>query len=90
MVFGTTSTFAPDTTIQAEISVYMQSVFVEFTKDPEHALTDNFGWPHYIEDQDTLVRLAYNNETRPSFVRGSYYDDNCDSTQALRDGHYVG
>ena len=77
MVFGTADTYEPNTIEQTAISEYMQSIWVEFAKDPENALTGKFGWPKYVEDENTLVRLAYENKKQPSFVKGSMYDDGC-------------
>lgn len=78
IVFGTSDTFQPNTPAQDSYIEYIQSAFVAFARDPERALSkEPFGWPLYVEDEDTLVRLAVANETKPDFVKGDEYDGQC-------------
>lgn len=77
MVFGTSDTYAPDTPEGSAVSKYLQSVWVAFAKDPEHALTEQFNWPPYVETEETLVRLGWENSAEPDFVRGDTYDKPC-------------
>lgn len=79
MVFGTSDTHAADNTEESVVSKYFQSVWVAFAKDPEHSLTEQFGWPLYNEAEDTLVRLGWENSAKPNFVRGDAYDGPCKS-----------
>lgn len=78
MAFGTTDTYEPNTPEQEKITQYMQSAWVAFAKDPVNGLT-KLGWPHYVEDKDTLVRIAHNNNHDPiiDFARGDKYDELC-------------
>ncbi|KAL1889493.1 hypothetical protein Sste5346_008871 [Sporothrix stenoceras] len=76
MVFGTTDTYAPNTPEQDALSLYMQSAWVAFAKDPVNGLLE-LGWPHYIENQDTLVRLGYENALDINLVQGDTYDELC-------------
>lgn len=76
MVFGTTDTFGPNTPEQDELSAYMQKAWVAFAKDPYNGLLE-LGWPHYVEQEDTLVRLGYENSLVPDFVKGDTYDELC-------------
>lgn len=79
MAFGTSGTDNPDNEESAAVSKYFQSVWVAFAKDPENALTDQFGWPVYNEGEDSLVRLGWENSVKPNFVRGDAYDGPCKS-----------
>lgn len=85
MVFGTSDTYAPDTPEELAISKYLQSVWVAFAKDPEHALIEQFGWPLYVETEETLVRLGRGNSVEPDFVRGDTYDGACKYPQDSAD-----
>ncbi|CAK7199920.1 hypothetical protein SEUCBS139899_002607 [Sporothrix eucalyptigena] len=76
MVFGTTDTYAPNTPEQEQLSAYMQAAWVAFAKDPYNALLD-LGWPHYVEGEDTLVRLGYENSLEIDLVKGDTYDELC-------------
>lgn len=76
MVFGTTDTYEPNTPEQEALSHYMQSAWVAFAKDPVNGLTE-LDWPQYVEDQDTLVRLGYENSATIDLVRGDTYDELC-------------
>ena len=82
MVFGTTDTYGPNTPEQTALSAYIQSVFVAFAKDPEHALTEQFGWPLYREDEETLVCLGKADGPEATFVKGSMYDGACSQITA--------
>ncbi|CAK7236417.1 hypothetical protein SCUCBS95973_009601 [Sporothrix curviconia] len=76
MVFGTTDTYAPNTPEQDQISAYMQKAWVTFARDPVNGLLE-LGWPHYIEDEDTLVRIGYGNALDIDLVKGDTYDELC-------------
>ena len=77
MVFGTTDGNGPDTPEQIALSTYLQSVWVAFTKDPQHALTEKFDWPLYREEEETLIRLGRGERSEPDFVKGNTYDGAC-------------
>lgn len=73
MVFGTSDLRGPDTSAEAATSAYMQSAWAAFARDPEHGLA----WPEYSPDEDTLVKLGFENNTKAVFGRGDEYDGLC-------------
>lgn len=74
MVFGTADRRGANSQEQKDFLTYIQSVWVDFAKNPEHALTRLYKWPMYVEHEETLVRLAHENAPRPDFVLGLTYD----------------
>ena len=76
MVLGTADTYEPNTHEQDHISAYMQRAWVAFAKDPANGLLE-LGWPHYVEDEDTLVRIGHDNALEIDLVKGSTYDGLC-------------
>ena len=79
MMFGTSGLTEANTPEQDVLSRYMQDVWVSFAKDPINAMSDQFAWPKYQENSETLVRIGYNNTTKPDFVKGNMYDEKCES-----------
>lgn len=76
MVFGTTDMYGPNTPEQDKLSAYMQKAWVAFVKDPQNGLIE-LGWPQYVEQEGTLVRLGYGGALTPDFVKGDTYDGLC-------------
>jgi hypothetical protein len=78
-LFGTTpQDVVEDTPEQVDISKYLRGAWAAFAKDPEQGLLSyEGGWPQYSTNQDTLVRLAYNNQTGTNLARGNMYDEDC-------------
>lgn len=61
------------------IGKYLRGAWAAFAKDPEMGLVSYAdGWPMYDPSSDTLVRLAYNNQTGANLARGDLYDDVCE------------
>lgn len=76
ILFDTNIVTPPETTEQVAIGKYMRGAWAAFAKDPENGLT-NYGWPRYEAGKDTLIRLAYNNQTGTNLANPSLYDAEC-------------
>jgi cholinesterase len=76
LIFNTNIPAPAATTAEIEIGNYMRGAWATFAKDPKNGLT-NYGWPVYNTSQDTLVRLAYNNQSGPNLINPRRYDANC-------------
>lgn len=78
MIFGTAEDVSgvPNSPAENEVSRYMMRAWAAFARDPSQGLSE-IGWPEYSPDKPTLARLAYNNQTAPSFVDPSMYDAEC-------------
>ncbi|KAG6988945.1 hypothetical protein G7Y79_00067g095600 [Physcia stellaris] len=78
-VFGTAQLAGlPNTPEENYISRYMMQAWAAFAKYPTSALAQPpFSWPHYDPRGNTLVRLAYDNQTTPSFISPITYDYAC-------------
>ncbi|KAF7874913.1 hypothetical protein EAF04_002087 [Stromatinia cepivora] len=81
LLFDTNIANPPETTEQIAIGKYMRGAWAAFAKDPENGLT-NYGWPKYEPGKDTLIRLAYNNQTGINIANPSLYDADCPITAA--------
>lgn len=81
ILFDTNIANPPETTEQIAIGKYMRGAWAAFAKDPENGLT-NYGWPKYEPEKDTLIRLAYNNQTGINVANPSLYDADCPVTAA--------
>ncbi|TGO19617.1 hypothetical protein BTUL_0003g00710 [Botrytis tulipae] len=79
LLFDTNLANPPETTEQIAIGKYMRGAWAAFAKNPENGLT-NYGWPKYDAAEDTLIRLAYNNQTGTNAASPSLYDANCPTT----------
>ncbi|TGO70188.1 hypothetical protein BOTNAR_0003g00820 [Botryotinia narcissicola] len=79
LLFDTNLVNPPETTEQIAIGKYMRGAWAAFAKNPENGLT-NYGWPKYDAAEDTLIRLAYNNQTGTNAANPSLYDANCPTT----------
>ncbi|KAM0806934.1 putative Carboxylesterase [Seiridium cardinale] len=79
ILFGTvTQTVHTNTDAENDISSYMRGAWAAFAKDPEKGLLSyGGGWPQYSPDQNTLIRLAYSNQTGPNLDGGNAYDSDC-------------
>lgn len=58
------------------IGRYMRGAWAAFAKDPVHGLL-GYGWPRYVANESTLVRIGYENRTGPNLAVGSFYDRGC-------------
>ncbi|KAF5879482.1 putative carboxylesterase protein [Botrytis fragariae] len=79
LLFDTNLANPPETTEQIAIGKYMRGAWAAFAKNPENGLT-TYGWPKYDAAEDTLIRLAYNNQTGTNAANPSLYDANCPTT----------
>ena len=76
-----------DTAQEESIARYLSGAWAAFAKDPVTGLSSPpFSWPRYHPLGDTLIRLAYNNETRASFVFPVTYDLACPVVEAVLAG----
>lgn len=79
VLFGTTPTnILPNTAEEVAIGKYIRGAWAAFAKDPKNGLTTyGGGWPQYIPDAQSLIRLGYNNQTGPNLALGRQYDIGC-------------
>jgi cholinesterase len=70
----------PDST-EDEIAVgnYMRGAWASFAKDPNMGLK-NYWWPRYRPGTNSLVRLAFDNQTGANAALAGKYDGSCDAT----------
>lgn len=69
------------TTEEVAIGKYLRGAWAAFAKDPKEGLKGyGGGWPLYDPGKDTLVRLAYQNETGLNVTSPSVYDVGCVKT----------
>ncbi|KAH8885202.1 carboxylesterase [Thozetella sp. PMI_491] len=61
---------------ETALSEYMRAAYAAFARDPVNGLED-YGWPRYDPETESLVQLGYNNETAASFVLGHEFDGSC-------------
>jgi carboxylesterase type B len=60
------------------IGRYMRGAFAAFAKDPVRGLLGyRGGWPRYVPDRKTLVRIGYENRTGANLAVGTLYDGDC-------------
>lgn len=77
MIFGTSDLLGPDTGLERWTSKYYQAAWVAFAKDPASALEEEFGWPTYDAETESLVELGYEGNTEAVFARGDAFDAEC-------------
>ncbi|KAI7296646.1 cholinesterase [Hortaea werneckii] len=58
----------------------MQHAGAVFAADPSEGLL-KLGWPPYNSEDETLIRLAYENQPRAGFVYPSMYDNPCSTVE---------
>ena len=57
---------------------YIRGAWAAFAKDPVQGLTKyGGGWPQYSPQTNSLIRLAYNNQTGINVAMGDAYDLGC-------------
>ncbi|KAK7051766.1 carboxylic ester hydrolase [Favolaschia claudopus] len=78
LVFGTGKDVSGVRNGRAEerVSTMMMRAWAAFAKDPMKGLRD-LGWPEYRLSEDTLIRLAFEDEVEASGVNPSVYDSKC-------------
>jgi cholinesterase len=78
MLFGNSEDVSGIVTIAAQerLTDVMQKAWVAFADDPVNGL-EGFGWPRFAPEEETLVRLGYQNSAVPEFVRTEVYSWNC-------------
>ena len=76
-----------DTAHEASIGRYLAGAWAAFAKAPATGLSSPpYSWPRYDPHADTLIRLAYDNETRASYVFPVTYDLACPVVEAVLAG----
>jgi len=76
MIFDKIPAVPPPTMEEVAIGNYMRKAWTSFAKDPVGGLT-NYGLPAYDPDAETLVRLAWDNQTGTNAAFPSLYDGKC-------------
>ncbi|KAJ4292363.1 hypothetical protein N0V90_009024 [Kalmusia sp. IMI 367209] len=66
---------------EVEFGRYMRGAWVAFATNPEKGL-EEYGWPMYDSDTESLVRLAYGNTTGLNVASPTAYDSVCGSTMS--------
>ncbi|KAH8649770.1 carboxylesterase [Ilyonectria robusta] len=70
----------PSTLEQVAVGDYLRGAWAAFAKDPKQGLVAYAeGWPKYKPMQETLVRLAFDNQVGANLALGNAYDGPCDS-----------
>lgn len=79
VLFGTVDqSTIPNTRQQDAIGRYMRGAWAAFAKDPVRGLLRyRGGWPRYVPDEKTLIRLGYENRTGSNLATGTLYDSGC-------------
>jgi cholinesterase len=79
LLFNTTETLPiPDTPAEMAIGKYLRGAWAAFAKNPRRGLlTYEDGWPEYVPNRQTLVRLGFENKTGASVATGDAYDIGC-------------
>ncbi|RYP05955.1 hypothetical protein DL764_003459 [Monosporascus ibericus] len=68
----------PNTAQEDSIGLYMRRAWAAFAKDPVQGLLRcGGGWPHYVANETTLIRIGYENRTGPNLATGALYDPGC-------------
>ncbi|KAB2575178.1 Acetylcholinesterase [Lasiodiplodia theobromae] len=77
MVFGTSDLLGSNTALEKQTSKYMQGAWVAFAKDPENGLKDQYAWPTYEAETESLVQLGYEGNAGAVFAKGDAFDESC-------------
>lgn len=77
MVFGTSDLLGPNTALEKQTSEYMQGAWVAFAKDPVNGLKDQYSWPTYEAETESLVQLGYEGNAEAVFAKGDAFDESC-------------
>lgn len=73
-----------NTEAQIEIGSYFRGAWAAFARDPQKGLLEyEDGWPAYDPEAETLVRLAFNNQTGANLAAIDQYDALCASLADL-------
>ncbi|KAM0193480.1 hypothetical protein ACHAPI_007549 [Fusarium lateritium] len=68
----------PSTPEQIKVGDYIRGAWAAFAKDPKEGLLSyEEGWPKYLSIRETLVRLAFDNQSGRDLVQGNIYDMAC-------------
>ncbi|GKT87618.1 carboxylesterase [Colletotrichum tofieldiae] len=77
-LFGTMPRTPPSTPLQEATGKLLRDAWTTFAKRPTSGLLEfSGGWPMYDPSQQSLARIAFNNQTGINLGRGSAYDGIC-------------
>ncbi|KAI8725704.1 Carboxylic ester hydrolase [Fusarium sp. LHS14.1] len=71
---------SPMASAQEQVAVgdYLRGAWAAFAKDPAHGLLAyKNGWPKYEPTEETLIRLAFENQAGANLTLGNAYDGTC-------------
>ena len=79
MIFGASGDVSGIAPSEAEkqTTQLMQHAWAAFCNDPTNGLTKVMNWPKFDPNQKSLIRLAYQNNPKPDFVKPETYDSPC-------------
>ena len=78
---GLSAGIPPATDAENMIATYMRGAWAAFAKDPVNGLNSyQGGWPQYNPTGNTLIRLAYNNQTGTNLAMPVLYDAACNAS----------
>ena len=83
MVFGTSEdvTGVAPSEDQKTMSQLFQKAWAAFANDPQKGLSDVMGWPEFNKDEDTLIRLGFENQPIADFVSDDLYAAPCSTVE---------
>ena len=70
-------TGVPNTDLENWTMEYMMLAWATFARDPAKGLSKQLGWPVYLSDENSLVRLGLNDDPCASYVNPMMYDAGC-------------
>lgn len=79
MVFGNPEDVSglPNSENEVDMIQLMQKAWASFARSPESGLEEELGWPVFDPETESLVRLAFQNDGKATFVKPGVYDAGC-------------
>lgn len=69
--------------MELETAEFLRGAWTTFAKNPTSGLLSySGGWPLYNPSEDTMARIAFNNQTGTNLGQGDAYNDRCASLPA--------
>ncbi|KAJ3957433.1 hypothetical protein N0V92_005982 [Colletotrichum tropicale] len=82
-LFGTLPQDPPSTTLELETAELLRGAWTTFAKNPTSGLLSySGGWPLYNPSENTMARIAFNNQTGTNLGQGDAYNERCASLSA--------
>lgn len=83
VLFGTNQVVEPNTAEEDAVGALMRGMWAAFAKDPAGGLNGFMGGvSRYSADNDSLIRLGYENKADLTFAGGDSYDGDCAQLEA--------